>query len=306
MLKSKGNHKKETRHLVADKAGLRLDRFVADECPELTRTQVQRLITEGFITVNGREAKASLRISAGDRIDVIISPASFSPLVPEAVSLSIVYEDEDLLVVDKPPGLTVHPAPGHPDHTLINALLSHVPHLADTGDSLRPGIVHRLDKDTSGLMLVAKNLEAQLNLIEQFRARSVVKAYLVLVKGHLAPEKGIIDAAIGRDTKNRKRMAVVREGKPARTQYQVVKYLDGYTLLEIMPETGRTHQIRVHLAAIGYPVVGDKVYGVKSPYLSRQFLHACRLGFILPSSGEYVEFKSELQEDLEQALAHFT
>jgi 23S rRNA pseudouridine1911/1915/1917 synthase len=174
------------------------------------------------------------------------------------------------------------------------------------GDSLRPGIVHRLDKDTSGLMLVAKNQKAQMNLIEQFRTRSVVKVYLVLVKGRLTPESGIIDAAIRRDTKNRKRMAVVREGKPARTQYTVMKYLDGYTLLEIRPETGRTHQIRVHLAAIGYPVVGDSVYGVKSPYLSRQFLHACRLGFKLPSSGEHVEFKSELPEDLKKALVLIT
>jgi 23S rRNA pseudouridine1911/1915/1917 synthase len=151
-------------------------------------------------------------------------------------------------------------------------------------------------------MLVAKNRPAQLKLIEQFKTRSVVKAYMALVKGHLTPEKGIIDAAIGRDARDRKRMAVVREGRPARTQYQVVKYISDYTLLEIMLETGRTHQIRVHLAAIGYPVVGDAVYGVKSPHLSRQFLHACRLGFRLPSSGEYVEFKSELPEDLTRAL----
>ncbi|MEE9365221.1 MAG: RluA family pseudouridine synthase [Dehalococcoidales bacterium] len=304
MLKPKNNSSSKTYHLSAGITGVRLDRFVADKCPELTRTHVQKLITEGFITVNGREAKSSLRIDSGDRVDVVIPPAPPSPLTPEAIPLSIVYEDEDLLVVDKPPGLTVHPAPGHPDHTLINAILSHVPHLARMGDSLRPGIVHRLDKDTSGLMIVAKNQVAQLNLIEQFRVRSVVKAYLVLVKGHLTPEKGIIDAAIGRDARNRKRMAVVREGRPARTQYQVVKYLDGYTLLEILPETGRTHQIRVHLAAIGYPVVGDPVYGVKSPFLSRQFLHACRLGFKLPSSGEYVEFSSELPEDLEKALTH--
>ncbi len=304
MLKPRNSSSSKTYHLSAGITGVRLDRFVADKCPELTRTHVQRLIADGFITVNGREAKSSLRLDSGDRVDVIVPPAPPSPLVPEAIPLSIVYEDEDLLVVDKPPGLTVHPAPGHPDHTLINAILSHVPHLARMGDSLRPGIVHRLDKDTSGLMLVAKNQVAQMNLIEQFRARSVVKAYLVLVKGHLTPEKGIIDAAIGRDARNRKRMAVVREGRPARTQYQVVKYLDGYTLLEILPETGRTHQIRVHLAAIGYPVVGDAVYGVKSPFLSRQFLHACRLGFKLPSSGEYVEFESELPQDLAQALVH--
>jgi len=247
-----------------------------------------------------------LRLDSGDQVDIIVPMALPSPLTPEAIPLNVVYEDEDLLVVDKPPGLTVHPAPGHPDHTLLNALLSHVPHLAQMGDSLRPGIVHRLDKDTSGLMIVAKNRAAQMNLIEQFRTRSVVKVYLVLVKGRLTPEKGIIDAAIGRDMRNRKRMAVVKAGMQARTQYQVIKYIDGYTLLEVMPETGRTHQIRVHLAAIGYPVVGDAVYGVKSPHLSRQFLHACRLGFRLPSSGEYVEFRSELPEDLEKALKEIT
>jgi 23S rRNA pseudouridine1911/1915/1917 synthase len=306
MLKPKDNSPTERYHLVVSISGARLDRFVAEKCPELTRTRAQKLIADGFITVNGRGAKPSLKLDSGDRVDIIVPSAPPSPLMPEAIALNVVYEDEDLLVVDKPPGLTVHPTPGHPDHTLLNALLARVPHLARMGDSLRPGIVHRLDKDTSGLMIVAKNQVAQMNLIEQFRTRSVVKVYLVLVKGHLVPEKGIIDAAIGRDVRNRKRMAVVREGRPARTQYQVIKYINDCTLLEIVPETGRTHQIRVHLAAIGYPVVGDSVYGVKSPYLSRQFLHACRLGFKLPSSGEYVEFKSELPPDLAQALAHIT
>jgi len=216
--------------------------------------------------------------------------------------MAISYEDDDLLVVDKPAGLTVHPAPGHPAHTLVNAILSHFPHLADISDSLRPGIVHRLDRDTSGVMLVAKNKVAQDNLIDQFKTRVIVKAYMALVKGRLTPERGIIEAPVGRDPRNRKRMAVVSEGKEARTGYQVVKYFGNYTLLEVILETGRTHQIRVHLAAIGYPVVGDPVYGVKSPHLSRQFLHACRLGFKLPSTGEHVEFKSELPKDLEQAL----
>ena len=302
MLKPKNSSPNKTYHLVVRVAGLRLDRFVAEQCPELTRTHAQKLIGDGFITVNGRAAKPSLKLDAGDRVDVVIPPEPPGSLVAEPIPLHIVYEDEDLVVVDKPPGLTVHPAPGHLDHTLVNALLARVPHLSQMGDSLRPGIVHRLDRDTSGLMLVAKNKLAQLNLVEQFKARSVVKAYLVLVRGHLTPEKGIIDAAIGRDARNRKRMAVVKEGRPARTQYQVIRYINDYTLLEIMPETGRTHQIRVHLAAIGHPVVGDAVYGIKSPYLSRQFLHACRLGFKLPSSGEYVEFKSELPHDLEKAL----
>jgi 23S rRNA pseudouridine1911/1915/1917 synthase len=287
---------------VADKPGTRLDKFVGEKCLELSRTQAQKLIADGCITVNDRAAKPSLKLEVGDKIDIIIPPTPPSPLSPEAIPLNILYEDDDLLVIDKPAGLTVHPAPGHPDHTLVNAILSHFPHLADISDSLRPGIVHRLDKDTSGVMLVAKNQVAQANLINQFKARAIVKAYLVLVKGKLTPERGIIEAAVGRDPRNRKRMAVVTEGREARTQYQVIKYMDDYTLLEVILETGRTHQIRVHLAAIGYPVVGDAVYGVKSSHLSRQFLHACRLGFKLPSTGEYVEFTSELPPDLTQAL----
>ncbi|MFQ6122568.1 MAG: RluA family pseudouridine synthase [Dehalococcoidales bacterium] len=292
----------KTYHFIADESGTRLDKFVGEKCAELSRTYAQKLISDGYITVNDRVAKASLKLNIGDQVNIVIPPTPPSPLVPEAIPLNIIYENDDLLVIDKPAGLAVHPAPGHPAHTLVNAILSHFPHLAELGDSLRPGIVHRLDKDTSGLMLVAKNRAAQANLINQFKARSIVKAYLVLVKGRLTPERGIIEAAIGRDPRNRKRMAVVSAGREARTEYQVVKYIGNYTLLEVVPETGRTHQIRVHLSAIGYPVVGDPVYGVKSAYLSRQFLHACRLGFKLPSTGEYVEFTSELPLDLAQAL----
>ena len=287
---------------VAYRPGVRLDRYVGEKYPELSRTRAQKLIGGGYITVNDHPAKAGLKLSVGDRIKIVIPPPSPTPLSPEAIPLNIIYEDDDLLVVDKPAGLTVHPAPGHPSHTLINAILSHFPHLADIGDSLRPGVVHRLDKDTSGVMIVAKNSVAQANLAEQFKAHSVVKAYLVLVKGHLTPENGIIEAPIGRDPRNRKRMAVVTRGREARTEYQVVKYIGDYTLLEVRPETGRTHQIRVHLSAIGYPVVGDATYGVKSAHLSRQFMHASRLGFKLPSTGEYVEFTSELPDDLAQAL----
>jgi 23S rRNA pseudouridine1911/1915/1917 synthase len=288
--------------LVADEKGVRLDRYVCDKCPELSRTQVQRLITDGYITVGGKAAKPGQKLGVGDRVKVDIPPLAPGPLEPEPMSLNILYEDDDLLVVDKPAGLTVHPAPGHPGHTLVNAVLAHFPHLADIGDSLRPGIVHRLDKDTSGVMLVAKNRTAQANLVEQFKSRSVAKAYIVLVKGHLTPESGIIEAPIGRDPRNRKKMAVVSQGREARTEYRVMQYLGHYTLLEVGLETGRTHQIRVHLAAIGYPVVGDRVYGVKSPHLLRQFVHATRLGFRLPATGEYVEFESPLPADLEQAL----
>jgi 23S rRNA pseudouridine1911/1915/1917 synthase len=288
---------------IADGSGLRLDKYVAEKCPELSRTQAQKLVSDGLVTVNGQVAKAGFKLSAGDRVRITLPPPRESP-APEAMPLSIVYEDSDLLVVDKPAGLTVHPAPGHPSHTLINAILSHVPRLPEADDLQRPGVVHRLDKDASGLMVVAKNKEAQLNLASQFKARSVVKAYLVLVKGHLTPDDGVIEAPIGRDPRNRKRMAVVAqgEGREARTDYHVLRHIGEYTLLEVRPETGRTHQIRVHLSAIGYPVFGDRVYGARSEKLPRLFLHACRLGFRLPSSGEYREFTSNLPPDLERVL----
>lgn len=285
---------------IVDKAGVRLDKSVSEQCPELSRTQAQKLIGDGYIKVNDQIAKASLKLNPGDRVDVIIPPTPPSPLLPEEIPIKIVYEDNDLLVVDKPAGLTVYPAPGHPSHTLVNAILSHFTEVPDS--SLRPGIVHRLDKDTSGLILIAKNNATKLDLIEQFKNRTVVKAYLALVKGHLTPEDGIIEAPIGRDPRNRKRMAVTSGGREARSRYHIVKYINNYTLVEVRLETGRTHQIRVHLAAIGFPVVGDALYGVKSTLLSRQFLHAYRLGFRLPSSGKYIEFKSELPPDLAQTL----
>jgi 23S rRNA pseudouridine1911/1915/1917 synthase len=288
--------------LIADSPGVRLDKFVGDRCPELSRTHAQKLITAGSITVNGRPARASLKLAVGDKVTVSIPPVSPLPLSPEAIPLKIVYEDADLLVIDKPAGLPVHPAPGHPAHTLVNAVLAHLPALAEGDETLRPGVVHRLDKDTSGLIIVAKNRPAHENLSDQFKSRSVAKSYTVLVKGKLTPENGIIEAAIGRDPHNRQRMAVVSKGREARTEYRVLRYIGDYTLLEIRPRTGRTHQIRVHLAAIGFPVVGDATYGVTFPHLSRQFLHASRLGFSLPSTGKHVEFTSPLPPDLEKAL----
>jgi 23S rRNA pseudouridine1911/1915/1917 synthase len=289
-------------NITADKPGVRLDIFVSEKHPELSRTLAQKLIAEGHITVNGQAAKANQKLNAGDRLSVNIPPPEPSHLVAEDIPLNILYEDKDIMVIDKPAGLTVHPAPGHPDHTLVNAILAHFPDLANSNDSVRPGIVHRLDKDTSGLMLVAKNRVAHNKLTNQFKSHSVLKAYLVLVRGHLSPKRGFIEAAIGRDPKNRKRMAVVSSGRNARTEYRVIKYIGDCTLLEVMLETGRTHQIRVHLSAIGYPVVGDETYGVKSAFLSRQFVHSHRLGFKLPSNGQYKEFTSELPTDLEQAL----
>jgi 23S rRNA pseudouridine1911/1915/1917 synthase len=288
--------------LEASRDGERLDRFVSENCPGLSRTHAQKLIIDGLVTVNGQYTKAGHRLNAGDAVTVTIPPEPLPTMAPEDIPLDIIYEDADLLVVNKPAGMTVHPAPGHPGHTLANAVLAHFPKLKDEENTLRPGIVHRLDKDTSGLIIVAKNRAAQANLADQFKARTVKKSYLVLVKGRLTPETGIIEAVIGRDPRNRQRMAVVTKGREAKTAYRVVKYTGKYSLLEIKPETGRTHQIRVHLAAIGYPVVGDATYGVKNPHLSRQFLHAGKLGFNLPSTGEWVEYESPLPEDLERAL----
>jgi 23S rRNA pseudouridine1911/1915/1917 synthase len=287
-------------------AGSRLDKYVSEKCPELSRTHAQKLITDGNITVNGHTVKVGLKLCIGDSINVIIPPHTPGPPSPEPIPLNIVYEDNDILVVDKPAGMAMHPAPGHPNHTLVNALLSYLSGLAKIDDPMRPGIVHRLDKDASGLVVVAKNITAQLNLINQFKDRSVAKTYLVLVKGRLTPNRGIIEAPIGRDPKDRKRMAVVTEGKEARTQYQVAKYISDYTLLTIKTETGRTHQIRVHLSAIGYPIAGDNTYGAKVNFLSRQFLHACQLSFNLPSTSKYVEFISPLPPDLAQALKKIT
>ena len=290
--------------LVVDEDDIRLDLHIARRVPELSRTQAHRLISEGRVNVNGILAKPSLKVFTGDSIVVNVPAADTSSLAPEAIPVRIVYEDEDVLVVDKPAGMTVHPAPGHPTHTLVNAVLSHLPELPETGDRLRPGVVHRLDKDTSGLIIIAKNARAHLTLSEQFRRRSVGKTYLALVEGKLEPSDGVIEAPIGRDRSHRERMAVVDEehGRAARTGYHVVRFVRGYSLLEVKPETGRTHQIRVHLAAVGHPVAGDRVYGAKASAFPRQFLHAHRLAFNLPSDGRRVEFESPLPADLVEAL----
>jgi 23S rRNA pseudouridine1911/1915/1917 synthase len=283
---------------------IRLDKFISEQHPEISRTQAQRLIDEGLVRINGTTARSSYKITASDQISITIPPPTPSTLLPEDIPLKIIYEDNDVIVVDKPAGLTVHPAPGHPEHTLANAILSRLPAIADTGERRRPGIVHRLDKDTSGLIIIAKNNQAHQKLTEQFKARTVKKIYLTLVRGKVTPDRGTIEAPIGRDRSHREKMAITdrNHGREARTKYRVLKHIGNYSLLEAIPETGRTHQIRVHLAAIGYPVIGDKVYGVKSPLLNRQFLHAQRIKFQLPSSGKEVEFSSELPTDLTGVL----
>ncbi len=292
-------------HFIPEGPPVRLAKGIAQRLPA-SRSQAQRLIQQGLVTVNGALAKPSLEINAGDVVEVKMPPASPTQLVAEDIPLAVVYEDKDLLVIDKPAGLPVHPGPGHPSQTLANAVLAHCPDMEGVGGTLRPGIVHRLDKDTSGLMVVAKNSAAHLNLSSQIKERRILKVYLALVRGHLSPERGVIEANLGRHPRERKLMAVVERGREARTEYRVLRYLKGFTLLEIRPETGRTHQIRVHLAAIGHPIAGDATYGPpaakKSLQVARQFLHAHVLGFCLPSSNEWREFQSELPQDLRQAL----
>lgn len=289
--------------LSADRTGERLDVFLARRCRELSRSGAQHLIGEGLVTVSDRLARPSLRLAAGDRVAVQIPSREPLQPQPEAIPLAIVYQDEDVIVVDKPAGLTVHPAPGHPSGTLVNALLALRPELAGVGEALRPGIVHRLDKDTSGLLVVARNERAHRSLTRQLKQREVHKTYLALVQRLPDPLEGVIDSPIGRHPRNRKKMAIVPGGREARTRYRLREALGDYALLEVEPVSGRTHQVRVHLASIGHPVVGDPTYGRRSPYLPRQFLHAWRLALRLPESEEIVEFESPLPPDLREALA---
>ena len=281
----------------------RLDQFLAREESRLTRSRIRSLIDGGHVLVNGSAAKASRKLRPGDRLLLTIPPPQPSELRAEDVPLTVVYQDQELLVVDKPAGLAVHPGPGHPSQTLVNGILAICPDLQAIGGTLRPGIVHRLDKDTSGLMIVAKNEMALLDLSTQFKDRQVRKGYLALAQGRLEPSEGTIDAPIGRHPVHRKRMGVVSGGRQARTAYRVVRYLSGASFLEVYPTTGRTHQIRVHLTSLGHPLVGDWVYGRKDAMLNRHFLHAHLLGFRHPTSGEPLEFTSPLPDDLQRALA---
>lgn len=284
-------------------AGLRLDRFLADVYPDLSRSLVQKLIADGAVLVDAQSVKAASRVTVGQVVSVQIPSPEPIGVVPEPIPLQVIYDDPDLAVIDKPAGLVVHPAAGHARGTLVNALLARYPKLA-IGTSLRPGIVHRLDKDTSGLMVIAKNDIAQASLCGQIKERQVLKEYLALVHGHVQATHGTIDAPIGRDPRDRKRMALVAGGRMARTHFSLKERFAEYDLLDVRLETGRTHQIRVHLASIGHPVAGDKVYGRpdRDIGLERQFLHAFRLGFRLPRTDEYVEFTSPLPADLEATL----
>lgn len=298
--------------VTAEDAGggaARLDAWLAGR-PALadagfSRSRLQSLAHSGAVAVNGAAARPSRRIRPGDVV-VVAPPLPVAPagLTPQNIPLSLLYEDDDIAVVDKPAGLPVHPGPGHPDGTLVNALLHRCPDLAGVGGELRPGIVHRLDRDTSGLLVVAKNQAAHQSLTEQLRARAMLKEYLaVAAAASVAPEAGVIDAPIGRHPWHRQKMAVVAGGRAARTGYATAERLPpGHTLLRLRLETGRTHQIRVHLAHRGWPVLGDPVYGRPSGLLWRQFLHAARLGFWHPATGRWQEYCAGLPADLAGAL----
>jgi len=294
----------KTLSLTTDRAGERLDAFLARRVSGLSRTRAQRLIEEGRVLIDARSPKASERLPTGLEVTITIPAAARTELLPEDIPLTILYQDGDIIVIDKPPGLTVHPAPGHASGTLVNALLAASPDLRGIAGTLRPGIVHRLDKDTSGLMVVAKNDRAQQSLQKQLKERQVHKTYLALIQGVPSPRQGVIEAPIGRHPKNRKKMAVIAGGREAITRYKVREEIAGgrYALLEVEPVTGRTHQIRVHMAATGHPIIGDATYGKRSDIVGRQFLHAAKLGFLMPLGGREVEFESPLPADLREAL----
>lgn len=294
----------------AVEAGQRLDRYLAGVLSEVSRTRVQQSIESGAIQVNGRLSKPGYALRAGDEILIELAAASnrVQQVKPRLLPLEIVYEDDDLWIINKAPGMVVHPAPGHYEDTLVNALLACYPDLQAVDAGYRPGIVHRLDRDTSGLLIVAKNTHAQAALVEQMQRHQVIKHYLALVEGVIALDQGSIDAPIGRHPRHRQQMTITTTAsREARTHFRVLERFARHTLLLLQLETGRTHQIRVHLKAIGHPVVGDPVYGsgnvIRGSQLQRQFLHASQLRFTHPVTGAPLEFAAPLPTDLQLVLS---
>ena len=299
-----------------DHVGNRLDAYLASQIEGWSRARLQRLIENEDVLVNGKSSKPSYKLRENDEVEVELIAPPTDAFVPENIPIEIVYEDETLVVVNKPAGLVVHPAAGMPSGTLANALAYHFQQLPGGGTGVRPGLVHRLDRDTSGLLVVAKTESALENLSDQFRDRTVYKSYVALVHGRVVTNSGKIDQPLARDPSNRTRMAVVRGGRNALTLFRVRRAFDRFTLLDVELKTGRTHQIRVHLAWLKHPVVGDETYGggrdntiqdarlrARIRSLNRQFLHAEKLGFTHPKSGEFVKFESPLPEELTELLA---
>ena len=295
-------------HLTAgsEDAGARLDSFLAAALPDVTRSAAARLIETGQATVNGRAVSKSRKLSGGEEIAVTLPDPEPIEALPQDIPLDVVYEDDDVIVVNKPVGLVVHPAPGHPDGTLVNALLYHCGStLSGVGGALRPGIVHRIDRDTSGLIIAAKNDAAHQALSAQLQDHTLARTYEAVVTGNLREDRGTVAAPIGRHHTDRKKMAVTDHGgKPAVTHWEVLERFPGYTHVRCRLETGRTHQIRVHMAHIGHPIYGDTVYGAKKPVpgLTGQCLHAVSLRFVHPRTGETVELSCPLNEEFEAVL----
>lgn len=285
--------------IIVDKENVRLDVYISDKYNELSRTMIQKLIEEGNIQVNHKNKKISYKVQLGDEIEIQIPQAKETNLKPQDIPIEVVYEDDDIIVVNKPKGLVVHPANGNPDGTLVNAIMAMCKEsLSGIGGELRPGIVHRLDKDTSGLLIVAKNDKAHINMSEQIKNREIRKIYIALVRGVIEEDEATIDMPIGRSTKDRKKMAVVKSGKQAVTHFKVLKRYPKYTLLEVKIDTGRTHQIRVHMAEIGHPVIGDMVYsnGKNDFGVEGQMLHAKSLDFKHPITGKQMHLEADLPE----------
>ena len=289
-----------TEHTV-EAGAARLDQYLATLLPEFSRNRIQRLIEDGHVRVNERTARASTRLHAGDRLSWEVPVATPSKLEAEMIDLRVVYEDEDLVVIDKPAGLVVHPGPGHPTGTLVHGLLGRGPGWSTIGGEDRPGIVHRLDRDTSGLMVVARNDAAHRELARQLQERVMSRKYRAIVVGEVAEPAARIEAPIGRDPKHRQRMAVVHNGREAITEFRRLAVGPGHSLLEVSLGTGRTHQIRVHLAYIHHPVLGDAVYGRRSPLIARPALHAHSLRLRHPRTGKAMTFESPTPEDFELA-----
>ncbi|MFB5194103.1 RluA family pseudouridine synthase [Bacillus sp. AFS073361] len=289
--------------ILEEQKGDRIDKVISGLDEEWSRTQVQQWIKEGNITVNGQQIKTNYKCSLNDQIEITIPDPEELDVVPEDLNLDIYYEDSDVLVVNKPRGMVVHPAPGHMSGTLVNGLMFHCKDLSGINGVLRPGIVHRIDKDTSGLLMVAKNDLAHESLVNQLVAKSVTRKYKAIVHGVIPHDFGTVDAPLGRDTKDRQSMTVVDHGKHAVTHFHVLERYKDFTFVECQLETGRTHQIRVHMKYIGYPLAGDPKYGPKKTLdINGQALHAGVLGFNHPRTNEYLEFEAPLPEDIESLL----
>lgn len=292
----------DVRAFVCETRGERLDRFLADRCADLSRTRIKRLIVDGDITVDGSVQNAGFRLRPGQSVAIIVPEPAPTSMLPQRIPLDVIYDDDELLIVDKPAGMPVHPGVGHPDSTLVNAALGLDPTIGEVGGAMRPGLVHRLDMDTSGLIAIAKTDRAHASIAGQLRDRTVNKGYLALVAGTLNPPEAVIDAPIGRDPSNRKKMAIVEDGRPSSTRYGTIANYRGCTYADVRPRTGRTHQIRVHFASIGHPVIGDALYGREDPRVNRHFLHAAYLEFDHPATGERVHFHSSPPPDLQSLL----